>query len=77
MWAQRAHCDAVDSYEGEGTLMGLLIRGDELTLHESGIGVELIAGLQACIGVSSYVLRAPRHVSRDRRRRAIRSRFFR
>ena len=50
MWAQRAHCNAVDSYKCKGAFVDPLIRGDELTFHEPRIGVEAVAGF--CSGLS-------------------------
>ena len=45
MCAQRAHCEAVNSYEGESTPVDLLIRADELAFDESGVGMEAVASL--------------------------------
>jgi hypothetical protein len=45
MCAQRAHCEAVNSYEGESTPVDLLIRPNKLTFDESGVGMEAIASL--------------------------------
>jgi len=49
MWAQRAHCDAVNSYEGESALVPLLIRADKFAPHESGVCMEAVSSL--CAGV--------------------------
>ena len=51
MRAQRARCNAVDSYEREGALVSPLIRSDKRALHESRVRVELIRGLTTGIGV--------------------------
>jgi len=45
MCAQRAHCEAVNSYEGKSTPLDLLIRADELAFDESGVGMEAVASL--------------------------------
>ena len=47
MCAQRAHCEAVNSYEGESTPVDLLIRADELAFDESGVGMETVVSLCA------------------------------
>src|SRR5215813_14088730 len=45
MCAQRAHCEVVNSYEGESTPVDLLIRADKLAFDESGVGMEAVASL--------------------------------
>ena len=51
MCAQRAHCEAVNSYEGESTPVDLLIRADKLAFDESGVGMEAVASLLSRHGV--------------------------
>src|SRR5258708_11089075 len=54
MRAQRARCDTVDSYKGESSVMSLLIRGDEVTFHESGVRVKRVSGFGAGLGIHGH-----------------------
>src|SRR5205823_1624167 len=47
MCAQRAHCEAVNSYEGESTTVDPLIRADKPAFDESGVSMETIVSLCA------------------------------
>jgi hypothetical protein len=54
MQAQRARCrKAVDSYEGECSLVSLLICADELSLHKTSVRMEAIHGFCAGLGVGA------------------------
>src|SRR2546430_433425 len=51
MCAQRAHCEAVNSYEGESTSVDSLIRADKLAFDESGVGMEAVVSLRTRLSV--------------------------
>lgn len=53
MWAQRAHRDAVNSYEGESALVPPLIRADKFASHESGVCMEAVSSLRTGVGIGS------------------------
>src|SRR2546421_1458290 len=53
MRAQRARCDAVNSYKSESSFVSLLIRADELAFYEAGVGVKGIVSPLAAPGIDS------------------------
>src|SRR5258708_27610 len=53
MRAQRARCDAVNSYKGESSRVRPLIRPDKFAFHESRVRVECIGRLCAGLGIGS------------------------
>ncbi len=53
MRAQRARCDAVNSYESKRAVMRSLVRSDKRPFHESCVCVELIWGRHAGFGIRS------------------------
>src|SRR6266852_8357533 len=53
MRAQRARCDAVNSYKSENSFVPLLIRADELAFYEAGVSVKGIGSPCAALGIDS------------------------